>query len=122
MGKIKEGARVVVVEENNEIKRGVVRDVFDELATAIVDLDDGSVEKVSFYRMGIEPETKATEEKPTEPVEKSEVTITPADFMKICSDTIAFEMIKTDPLITLGLVPFCAKLHKALFYDAVDNG
>lgn len=61
MSKFRMGTKVVVIGENNEIRKGTVKSVCEEISVAIVNMDDGNVEKVHFSHMGIEPETKAQE-------------------------------------------------------------
>lgn len=126
MSKFKPGVRVVVIDgDTHEIRKGEIKNSHEDLEIAIVNFDDGETEKVSFEYLGIEPETKAQEEKPTEPVEKAEITITPSEFKKIASKVIAKDVknMGTDGgLLAIGFTIFVAQLHKALFFDdAVEN-
>lgn len=61
MSKITEQARVIVI-ENNEIRRGTVGTLFEGLGIAIVNFDDGNVEKVRLSELGIESVVEQTEE------------------------------------------------------------
>lgn len=61
MSKITEQARVIVI-KNNEIRRGTVGTLFEGLGVAIVNFDDGNVEKVRLSELGIEPVAEPTEE------------------------------------------------------------
>lgn len=124
MSKFKTGMRVVVIDENNEVRKGVINTVYEDMEIAIVKFDDGNVEKVHFSYLGIEPETKDQEEKPTEPVEKSEITITPDEFKKIASKVVMKNVEKMGEgggLLGLTFTIFAVELHRALFFDAVDN-
>ena len=121
MSKFKTGMRVVVIDENNEVRKGVINTVYEDMEIAIVKFDDGNVEKVHFSYLGIEPETKAQEEKPTEPVEKSEITITPDEFKKIGTKVMTEIIKKGGPVLGFACTIIIANLHKALFFDAVDN-
>ena len=126
MSKFKPGLRVVVIDgDTHEVRKGVINASYENVEVAVVKFDDGNVKKVSFEYLGVEPETKAQEEKPTEPVEKAEITITPDEFKKIVSKVI-IENVEKMPggggLLGLTFTIFVAELHRALFFDAVDNG
>ena len=58
MSIFKEGTKVSVVGDDHIIRTGTIRSVYETLGIAIVIMDDGNVEKVSFNRMGIVPETE----------------------------------------------------------------
>lgn len=83
MSKFRTGLRVVVIGENHEIRKGTVKSVCEEISVAIVNMDDGNVEKVHFSHMGIEPETKAQKNQAvkTESQEGAKV-ITKAQFIE----------------------------------------
>lgn len=120
MSKFKPGFRVVVIDgDTHEIRKGVINATYEEVEIAIVKFDDGNVEKVGFDYLGIEPETKVQEEKPTEPVEKSEITITPEEFRKIAIKTVMNETADYSPMVGIAFTCFVTKLHKALFFDEV---
>ena len=125
MSKFKPGLRVCVIDaDTSELRKGVIKSICYELEIAIVKFDDDNVEKVRFDCLGIEPETKVQEEKPTEPVEKSEITITPEEFKKIASKVVMRNVEKMPDgggLLGLSFTIFSAELHRALFFDAVDN-
>lgn len=48
MSKIRENLRVVVIGENNEIRKGTVKSVCPEIRVAVVKMDDGNMEKVPY--------------------------------------------------------------------------
>lgn len=121
MCKFKPGVRVIVIDEDHEIRRGVINAVYPDIKLTIVKFDDGNVEKVGFNYLGIEPDNKVQEEKPTEPVEKSEITITPAEFKKIGTKVMTEITKKGGPVLGFACTLIIANLHKALFFDAVDN-
>lgn len=123
MSEFKPGVRVVVIDgDTHKIRKGVINTVYPSIKIAIVKFDDGNVEKVDFDYLGIESETEVQEEKPTEPVEKSEITITPNEFRKISVTLIAEETKEMPIIVGVAFSQFCAKLYEALFLDAVDNG
>ena len=53
MSKFREDQRVVVIGENNEILKGTIKTVYDEIKTAIVEMDNGSFAKFRFSDLGI---------------------------------------------------------------------
>lgn len=68
MNKFKVGVRVIVIGDNQEVRKGVIQSLFEEMRLSIVKFDNGDVEKVRFDNMCIDPETKAQDEKAPEPV------------------------------------------------------
>lgn len=121
MSKFKPGFRVVVIDgDTREIRKGVINATYEEVEIAIVKFDDGNVEKVGFDYLGIEPETKVQEEKPTEPVEKSEITITPDEFKKIATKVVVENIKKMGEgggVLGLTFTFFVAELHRTLFIE-----
>ena len=114
--KFEQGQKVVVI-VNNEMKIGTIKSTYTRLQNpiAIVDFNGDyvkvPVEKIAPYE---EPNEK-------EPVEKKEITITPAEFQDIASGVVADQIEKGNPNIIVIGVDLMSKLHKALFIDDVDN-
>ena len=125
MRQLQIGMRVVAIDESTgEIRKGKINSLYGAMKIAVVKFDDGNVEKVPFNRLGVETETKAQEEKSTEPEEKSEITITPNEFRDITSQVIAKHVKKMGEdgaILTLAFTVLAVELHKALFFDQVDN-
>lgn len=123
MSKLKEGVRVIVFDlDTNEIKKGVIDKAYSEMEIAIVKFDDGNVEKVPYEHLHIEPENDVQET--TEPVEKSEITITPEEFRNISSHVIEEITDKLEDkrgVIGLTMIVFAAELNNALFRSEVEN-
>ena len=124
MSKFKPGVRVVVIDENNELKKGVIKSIFESVNIAIVEFDDDTIGKVNITNLGICRE-EPTEE-PTEPEKKirtldknTEVTITLGDFADLCIKT-AVEMGRGSIIDMLKLSNYGAKLTSELFSD-VEN-
>ena len=116
MSRFNVGDRVAVVMDDN-IVEGKITKLYDELNVAIVTLDTEDVVKVNFSDMSTIREEKAETVK--EPVEKSEITITPEEFSNIACKVIAEN---TDSLILgLEIANVMAKLHEALFVDEGEN-
>lgn len=93
----------VYVLENGDIRKGIIKKVYNEVEISIVEFEDGNVEKVHYSKLELLPEKKVQDNQdPKEPVEKSEITITPDEFRKIATKVIA-------------------KIHKELFYDEGNN-
>ena len=121
MSRFKEDMEIGVLLDN-QIKEGVIVSVYNPISTAIVRLTTGEVVKASFETLVIPAKKEGPEpvekEKTEEPVEKSEITITPEEFRKIACKVIAEDEKELDlPLLTLTFTIFVAKLPKALFYD-----
>lgn len=123
MSKFNKDMRVVVIDEHNYVRKGVIDKVFDSMDIAIVKFDDGNVEKVHFSYLGIEPETKAQGEpkKTNEPIEKSEITITPEEFQKIAVGVVRDITEKSGPALGFASTLIISLIHKALFLDEGDN-
>lgn len=119
MSELKEGVRVIVFDrDTNEIKKGVIDKAYSEMEIAIVKFDDGNIEKVPYEHLHIESENDVQET--TEPVEKSEITITPEEFQKIAVGVITEESLKGGPLLNAIGTILVSKLHKALFRSEVE--
>lgn len=125
--KINEGDRVGVI-SNGEIKKGVVMSVYRELDYAVVKFEDG-VAKVMLHNIGLLPEEKyrdTEEPKPDpeehkKPVEKSEITITPAEFEKIGVKVCTKLAEKFGPGFILRGSAILAGLHTALFIEGEND-
>lgn len=118
--KIGIGDRVITI-ENREIRRGLVKRIFDEdipYPIIIVEFDDGEIKKCFLDKIVLESEIKNAaeeEEKPiNEPIEKSEVTIAPAEFKKMVGEIIAKES-ENNSYLDWVFCKFASKIHKALF-------
>ena len=118
MSKLTKGTDVVVV-DGNELKKGNVRDVYEVVGIAIVDLGEGVYKKVPIEQIAIIPET----ERQAKPKSKSEITITPDEFMDITSKVIAKESEDFDePMKFMGACAILlGKIHKALFLEDPEN-
>lgn len=119
MSKFREGQRVVTIVDS-ELKEGVIVTLYETAKVAIVKFDDRHVEKVHFSDLSIPPQKESEPVEPVKVVEKSEITITPAEFREICT-SVAVEESKGNDLIGFAFAIFSAKLHSALFLDEGDN-
>lgn len=110
------GQKIKVV-DNNELKDGTLRDVYETLDIAIVDIGDGVYKKVRIDQIAI------VEEKPTEPVAKSEITITPSEFMTITCKIVAKLALDVDDSVKfMGACSILlGKIHTALFIEGSEN-
>ena len=98
MKKFKIGDRVIVIEDN-EVKRGTIKNIYPELCTIIVEFDDGNVGKVSELFIAHEPKTETKAETTVEseveekhedaPRMRSEITITPDEFREVAVKVIS---------------------------------
>jgi hypothetical protein len=119
MDKFEPGVMVIVA-DNNILRRGIVKDVFEGLSVAIVDFGEGCVEKIRFYQMALDP---GIQEKTSKSVKKSEITITPGEFsliaMKVLTDILGDTGARIGNIVTLFPM-IITRLHKALFFEG-DN-
>lgn len=123
----KSGMRVVFVEDS-EIKKGTIREAYDNIQTATVKLDDESVAKVPYSRLSAEPIPEPAEEVKEEPkkkiVEKSEITITPEEFREKSADVMAKMMDEENaPIMAIMMLGglLVARLKEELFGEEVDD-
>ena len=116
MNLLKCGDNVVVIEDG-EFRNGVIKKVYDMVSPPMyaVEFKDG-IEKVSFNRVAPAPKTETPEEPKRERVFKSEITITPDEFMTISTRIIA-EETKNHKVVSLMPIMIVAHIHKALFLD-----
>ena len=121
MSKFEIDQKVYVV-KNGVLKPGTIHAVYDSLGYAVVRYDGGELQKVMFERIAVMPEEKETE-KPSEPVEKSEITITPNEFMEIGARISAEIANESDGgLELMGIFArVLAMMHIALFVEGPDD-
>lgn len=117
---LKPGVRVVVIDENHNVRKGAVKVCYGGLDTVLVRFDDGNVEKVPFKKIGIEPEAQEDEKK--EPEEKTMITITPDEFEKITTKIVAkilFKLRKPEliPIVSTIL----GDIHYTLFFGEDED-
>lgn len=119
----KKGMKVIVLQSDHTIDRGVIRRVDDFNNVAVVDLDTGEVMKVPFSNLGIAPEEP---EEQRQAFEKTEITITPDEFKKTSSRVLSNEidrmnMGESGIIIKMAFTIILSKIHKALFTEEVNN-
>ena len=73
MSKFNEGMSVMIIDEDNIIRKGKVQAAYDELKVAIVKFEDGATEKVPYDMIGIE--VAKSESQDTEPIESKRITM-----------------------------------------------
>lgn len=113
------GDRVVTIKDG-ELRRGTVKTFFDELdpSIAIIEFEDGSVEKV--WGENVAKEAKAETMAENEPVEKSEITITPDKFREIACRVVA-EKTHKHILVGVAFAQILGDIHRALFVDPWED-
>ena len=124
---MKQGDTVAII-EHGEIKKGILKDVkVLDPPVAIVDFD-GEIRKVLVEDLAKVQENTEDEieeiREDKEPVEKSEITITSDEFKKIATDVADREVEKIGKgggSFYIIFTIFVLKLHRALFFDAVEN-
>lgn len=120
MSNFKLGDKVVYISDN-ELVKGTIGAIVEHIGVAVVHKDDGEADKVALSSLALESESNDQGETEKEPVEKSEITITPSDFDDVVTSLMVDEMKKYGPIISMTLAVFGAKLHRALFIDEFKN-
>lgn len=115
--KLKDGDRVTTIVDN-EIVEGVIECVINNMI--IVKLDNGHKVKCAIDTVAPVRRAEIKSEEKNEPVEKSEITITPDEFRNIGIDLI-MKIAKEKPIVGVAFTAFLANLHKALFFDDVSE-
>lgn len=117
-----EGDTVAII-ELNKIKKGIIKNVFLELSdpVAIVDFD-GDIRKVFIDDIAKVQEDNNQEDNTL--IEKSEITITPDEFMKKRVEVVKelnddFE--NKSSLFGLEMILLLGELHKKLFIEAEND-
>lgn len=110
------GDKVVTIKDG-ELRKGVVKNFYPMVTPPIfaIEFEDGTVEKVPYNNVAPEPKTETPEEK-NDPVEKSEITITPDEFREITCRVIA-ENTKEHKIVGLAFASIMGKIHRALFIE-----
>ena len=113
------GDRVMTI-QNSEIRKGTVKIIFENFPDQlVVEFDDGEFKKTSIDKVALEPKSDTNDKQNAEPVEKSEITITPDEFRDVGIKVITKATKR--PLVTIVLTAFLADLHKALFFGEVSE-
>ena len=120
---MKHGDTVAII-EHGEIKKGILKDVKAlDRPVAIVDFD-GEIRKVLVDDLARVQEESEEIREDNEPVEKSEITITPDQFRDIATSIIGEECAKMGSAglmvgMTIGII--MGKIHNELFIDGAEN-
>lgn len=119
---MKQGDTVAII-EHGEIKKGILKDVKDlDRPVAIVDFD-GEIRKVLVDDLARVQEESEEIQEDNEPVEKSEITITPDQFRDITTSIIGEECAKMGSvglMIGMAIGIIMGKIHNELFIDEVE--
>lgn len=114
------GDKIVTIKDG-ELRKGVVKNFYPMVTPPVfaIEFEDGTVEKVLYNNIAPEPKTETPEEE-IEPVEKSEITITPDEFREITCRVIAEETTE-HKVVGLAFASLMGKIHRALFVDEWEN-
>ena len=116
---MKQGDTVAII-EHGEIKKGILKDVKAlDRPVAIVDFD-GEIRKVLVDDLARVQEESEEIQEDNEPVEKSEITITPDQFRDITTSIIGEECAKMGSaglMVGMAIGIIMGKIHKELFID-----
>lgn len=117
MSKFEIDQKVLVVEDN-ELKPGTIRSLYETLGIAIVDFGEAEYKKVKIDNIAIEHESEKDAES-NEPIERAEITITPNEFKEIASKVASEVMLTMNkPIEVIGdYAVIVAKLQLALFVE-----
>ena len=125
MSKFLNGTRVGFIGDDNYLKEGTIKQAFDDMQVATVLMDNGDLVKVKFSSLAILPEKTNQGETPseaTEPIEKSEITITPDEFKEKSVKVISklSKEVNDSVLPMLGIM-IISRVHRALFLEESEN-
>lgn len=113
MNELKPGVKVVFVDDDHTLKKGVILSSYEILETAIVGLDDGSGKKISYDRLAIDTDAKGRDVE-NEPEEIETIKISRKQFKDILLDSIA-DLTDGDTNIGFPIIVFGVKLMCDLF-------
>ena len=120
---MKQGDTVAII-EHGEIKKGILKDVkVLDRPVAIVDFD-GEIRKVLVDDLARVQEESEEIREDNEPVEKSEITITPDQFHDITTEIIGEECAKMGSaglMVGMAIGIIMGKIHNELFIDGAEN-
>ena len=112
------GDKVVVIKDG-KLQKAVFRNLYPIVPpVAVVEYEDGSVEKVPYDNIAKEPITE-TPDPQNEPIKKKEITITSNEFIEIAASVMADEL-RDDPFLGLLVTTVVSKIHKALFTESQE--
>ena len=120
MKKFNIGDRVIVIADN-EVKRGSIERIYEEVHTYIVRFDDGSLGKTSYKDIALEPkaettaEPEAKEKREDAPRMKSEITITPDEFREVAISVLS-EYLTDDDMSIPKKLAFGKKVTEILVF------
>ena len=120
---MKQGDTVAII-EHGEIKKGILKDIkVLDRPVAIVDFD-GEFRKVLIDDLARVQEESEEIQEDNEPVEKSEITITPDQFRDITTSIIGKECAKMGSaglMVGMAIGIIMGKIHNELFIDGAEN-
>lgn len=114
------GDKVVTIKDG-ELRKGVIKKIFElNPPICIIEAEDGTLAKVYCRDVALAPEPKTETQEESEPVVKSEITITPDEFQDISCRVVA-EMTENNLGAAWALMSLVAKLYMALFVEPWEN-
>ena len=119
------GDRVMTIQDSKP-RYGTIRSIgdngYEHIAIVTFKTDnpnESELQKIKVSDLILVEETEA-ETKKSEPVEKSEITITPDEFRETGVKVIK-KLTAEKPVVGLAFTAFLAELHKALFFGEVSE-
>lgn len=117
------GDRVMTI-QNSKPRYGTIRTIggndYETIAIVQFETDNPNEGEIGKVKVSDLIHAEETETKNAEPVEKSEITITPDEFRDVGIKTIV-ELTEETPLVKIAFVTFLVNLHKALFFGKVNE-
>lgn len=110
MNELKPGVKVVIVDDDHTLKKGMIQSSYEMLETAIVALEDGPTKKISYDRVAIDPDTDVKNESK----EIGTIKISRKQFKDILMKSID-DLTDGDTNIGFPLIVFGVKLMCDLF-------
>lgn len=113
MNELKPGVKVVFVDDDHTLKKGVIQSSYEILETAIVGLEDGCSRKISYDRLAINTDAKGRDVE-NEPEENDTITINKKQFREILAEIIV-DLTDCDMKEAIPFIAFSSKLIAKLF-------
>lgn len=117
------GDRVMMIEDSTPLY-GTIHSLVDygyeKIAVVAFKTDDPNEGELRKVKVSDLIRVETAEAKKSEPVEKTEITITADEFREIGVNVIS-ELTADKPIVGVAFVAFLAELHKALFFGEVSE-
>lgn len=120
MSKFSQGERILIIDEEHTIRKGVINNAYDELGMAVVSFEDGAVEKVPYPWIGrIPEENEQPKEEPKPETDDGRSTkLSKDEFLRYLGNTLSDYLMSGLPSVALlGMTAYGTKLAQILFEE-----